>query len=134
MRTHSLSKQCLAIAGALLCLFLGGSQAADEAALVRCWQQLETIGKALQQYEHDEHRLPDQLSDLIPKYLPDRSILHCPADTSPGSPGRNYAHKDPKLPVSYSYEFSGDQSNGLPTPQGKFPKPDIGFAWGSFRQ
>ena len=101
--------------------------------MVECRHHLEAIGKALKQIESEHGQLPDQLSDLVPKYIADVATLHCPADPSVGSPGRDYAHKDPKLPISYAYEFSADESNGLPTPQGKFPKPDIGNSWGSFR-
>src|SRR4030095_8401190 len=116
MKTPYLSRFFGTLAGALLCPFAVHSDGAD--ALTEAKEHLQTIGKALQQYEQDTHRLPDQLSDLLPKYLSDGAILHCPADPTPGSPGRSYAHKDPKLPVSYSYEFSADESNGLPTPQG----------------
>jgi thiol-disulfide isomerase/thioredoxin len=107
--------------------------AADEAAMVECRHHLEAIGKAIKQFESENRKLPDQLSDLVPKYIPDVATLHCPADPSEGSPGRDYAHKDPRLAISYAYEFSADESNGLPTPQGKFPKPDIGNSWGTFR-
>jgi thiol-disulfide isomerase/thioredoxin len=122
-----------ALGGAAFWMSIASSLAADEAAMAECRLHLEAIGKAIKQFEREHGQLPDQLSDLVPKYILDAATLHCPADPSAGSPGRDYAHKDPRLPISYAYEFSADESNGLPTPQGKFPKPDIGNAWGSFR-
>jgi peroxiredoxin len=107
--------------------------AADAAKMAACTRQMEQLGQALQKYERERGHWPDQLSDLYPKYVSDRALFHCPADPTAGSPGRDYAHKDPIMPVSYSYDLNTDESNGLPTPQGKFPKPDRGNAWGSNR-
>lgn len=99
-----------------------------------CAKHLQAIGVALAAYERDHHKLPDQLSDLFPQYIKDKSIFHCPADPSEGSPGRSFGHKDPKMPMSYSYEFSADDSHGLPAPLGPHPKPDrTGGGWGSDR-
>ena len=111
----------------------GAQDARADEKLEACSRQLEKIGKALAAYEKEQGKLPDQLSDLHPRYLPDRKVFHCPADPSEGQPARRWLHRDPKLPISYSYEFSADESRGLPTPLGPFPKPDIGDAWGSNR-
>jgi thiol-disulfide isomerase/thioredoxin len=100
----------------------------------QCADRLSTIHKALAAYEKDHGRLPDQLSDLHPKCIPDKHLFHCPADPSPqGTPGRDFAHRDPRVPMSYTYEFSADESHGLPTPLGKNPTPDVGNAWGTCR-
>ena len=108
-------------------LFTAHLRAAPDAPddkMRQCAAQLTTIHNALAAYEKDHGRLPDQLSDLLPKYLPDPNLLHCPADPAPeGTPGRGFAHRDPKLPASYTYEFSADESHGLPTPLGKNPTP-----------
>src|SRR5438477_487958 len=81
-----------------------GAEPADE-RMDACSKQLETIGKALAAYEKDHGKLPDQLSDLFPRYVSDKRLFHCPADPSPkGAPGRDFAHRDPKMPMSYAYE------------------------------
>src|SRR2546428_4213276 len=75
---------------------------------VAIWpQHVQEIGQALAAYEQDHGELPPHLSSLCPEYLGDPAVLHCPADRSRGGlpswmiwfPG------DPKLPVSYQYEF-----------------------------
>jgi CubicO group peptidase (beta-lactamase class C family) len=84
---------------------------AQEATAV-CTQHLVAIGRALDAYQRDKGdkgELPHHLSDLHPKYLPDKEILHCPADTSPGSPGYGF-EDDPRLPTSYFYAMSTDLS------------------------
>jgi peroxiredoxin len=106
----------------------------DEETMNRCAHNLETIGKAIKAYQSDHHQLPAQLSDLYPKYVPDKATFHCPADSTEGSTARDFLHKDPKMPMSYTYEFSADQSHGLPCPLGPFPKADVGDAWGTCRQ
>ena len=76
-----------------------------------CAAHLRDIGAALDACRRDTGSLPPHLSDLHPKYLPDLSALHCPAD---GSEGRPYPAwfpppwqlKDPKLPVSYFYLYA----------------------------
>jgi thiol-disulfide isomerase/thioredoxin len=105
-----------------------------DAAIAPCTEHLVTIGEALTAYEHDHGKLPDQLSDLYPKYVADKAIFHCPADPSEeGDPARGFAHRDPKMKMSYAYECSVDESHGLPQPMGPFPRPDVGNAWGTCR-
>lgn len=110
-----------------------GAEPGDEETMAACTEHLKAIGKAIQAYQADHHQLPDQLSDLYPKYVPDEAIFHCPADPTKGSTGRDFLHRDPKMPMSYSYQLSADESNGLPMPLGTFPKPDIGTSWGTLR-
>src|SRR2546423_140095 len=109
------------------------AQAEMDAAIDPCTEHLKAIGKALAAYEKDNGKLPDQLSDLVPKYVSDKAVFHCPADHSEGDPARDFAHRDPKMPMSYSYDWSADESHGLPQPFGPFPKPDVGNAWGTCR-
>ena len=124
----------------ILLPFASSAKAAPPAAdapdekMEACSRQLAAVGEALRKYEKEHGKLPGQLSDLHPKYLADKAAFHCPADPSPeGTPGRSFAHRDPKLPMSYSYEFSADPSRGLPSPLGPFPRPDVGDAWGTCR-
>jgi thiol-disulfide isomerase/thioredoxin len=104
-----------------------------DAAMESCTKHLKLISKALAKYEQEQGKLPDQLSDLYPKYISEKSVFHCPADPTDGDPARGFAHRDPKMPMSYSYEWSADESHGLPQPFGPFPKPDVGKAWGTCR-
>lgn len=114
--------------------------AGDPAA--ECSQHLRAIHRALVAYERDHHRLPDQLSDLVPRHLADAKLLHCPADPTPGDPGRlavewyaEGAHRDTGLPTSYYYEFNGSKSWGvMGTQLGPFPRSDLpGVTWGTWR-
>jgi peroxiredoxin len=70
-----------------------------------CTQNLIAIGKSIQVYQKETGDYPEWLSDLHhPKYLPDPDILICPADRLGGRAvfARNI---DPKIPVSYGYQF-----------------------------
>ena len=70
-----------------------------------CTQNLIAIGKSIQIYQKEKGDYPEWLSDLHhPKYLPDPEILICPSDRSGGKAvmPRNV---DPKMPVSYGYQF-----------------------------
>ena len=106
---------------------------ADQAASL-CKRHLQAIRAALKAFVRDHHQLPDQLSDLFPHYLPDRSVFHCPDDPTPGEPGSGDGHADPRQPISYSYEMSAGRSNGLACPLGPFPASDLpGGGWGTER-
>ena len=69
-----------------------------------CTQNLLVIGGAIQAYQKEHGDLPEWLSDLHPKYLPEANILICPADIDGGKAGYPL-NVDPKMPVSYGYEF-----------------------------
>ena len=69
-----------------------------------CTQNLVAIGKAVEAYKKEHGDFPEWLSELHPKYLPDANLLLCPADKEGGKP-ISYWNADPKMPVSYGYEF-----------------------------
>jgi tetratricopeptide (TPR) repeat protein len=118
------------------CLFVLAcdvASAADSGAEKECRAKLKAIGAALAAYERENGKLPDYLSALVPKYIGDKSALLCPADEAAGDVGPNKHMKDPALPCSYEYEFSAVMSNGLASPPGPFPKPDVGDSWGTWR-
>jgi hypothetical protein len=69
-----------------------------------CTHNLVAIGKAIQAYKKEHGDFPKWLSELHPKYLPDANLLLCPADKKGGKP-ISYWNADPKMPVSYGYEF-----------------------------
>ena len=69
-----------------------------------CTQNLMAIGESLQAYEEENGDLPEWLSDLHPKYLADSNILICPSDNN-GGKASYAANVDPKMPVSYGYQF-----------------------------
>ena len=69
-----------------------------------CKHNLETIGKAIQAYQKENGRFPSWLSDLYPKYIDDPNTLLCPSDKIGGKP-IYYTNTDPKMPVSYGYQF-----------------------------
>ena len=132
-RTLSLAFLILSVVCLPVRISRAGEIPADQ-QMDQCAKHLQAIGAALAAYERDHHTLPDQLSDLFPHYIKDKAIFHCPADETEGTPGRSFGHKDPKVPMSYSYEFSADDSHGLPAPLGPHPKPDrSGGGWGSDR-
>ena len=64
---------------------------ASDPKMNACAAHLASIGKAVAAFEKDHGKLPDFLSDLHPRYVPDKKLFHCPADPSPeGSPGRRW--------------------------------------------
>ena len=69
-----------------------------------CRQNLLVISEAIHAYQKEHGDIPEWLSDLHPKYMPDANILICPADTSGGKAGYPL-NVDPKMSVSYGYEF-----------------------------
>jgi tetratricopeptide (TPR) repeat protein len=66
-----------------------------------CTANLSRIYAATKKYEKDKGKLPDWLSDLVPDYLSKEALL-CPDDPD----YTTIWYPDPKLPCSYSYEFS----------------------------
>ena len=76
----------------------------DQKNVEICTQNLLAIGKAIQVYQREHGDFPGWLSDLHPKYLPDATLLLCPADTNGGEP-IFYINADPEMPVSYGYQF-----------------------------
>src|ERR1041385_4916648 len=72
-----------------------------------CVRKLKAIGRALSRFHEERGKLPDQLSDLVPKYIADAGLLHCPADEGNGSTRfGGVANGDNKS--SYLYEMSSD--------------------------
>jgi hypothetical protein len=69
-----------------------------------CTRNLKTIYQAIRAYELDHKDLPNWLSDLVPKYLPDANVLICPVCRRTGKT-EDPALADPKLPSSYLFEF-----------------------------
>jgi tetratricopeptide (TPR) repeat protein len=116
-----------------LCIASSRASAVDSDLEKECRARLKTIGAALASYERDNGKLPDYLSALVPKYLPAAASLLCPADAAKGDIGLNRHMQDPTLPCSYEYLFSVVMSNGLGSPLGNFPKPDVGNSWGTWR-
>jgi len=66
-----------------------------------CAANLREISAAIKEYERDKGTLPNWLSDLIPDYL-SNEVLFCPRDAG----HRSQFSPDPRLPCSYSWEFS----------------------------
>ena len=77
-----------------------------------CTQNLLAIGKAIQAYQDEHDDYPEWLSDLNdPKYLPNPKVLLCPADRG-GGEAIFTANIDPKMPVSYGYQFHPEYREG----------------------
>lgn len=114
---------------------IAGLSATPDADRTRCEASLKGIGRALDSYRAEHRQYPDKLTDLVPKYLPERKALLCPADTTGGTPGSGFGHRDPKGDVSYSYELNNAVANGTASPLGNPPPSDLGGAggWGTER-
>ncbi len=69
-----------------------------------CIRNLKQIYEALQAYRRDRKELPNWLSDLVPKYLKDPSVLLCPVTRRTGRV-ETFGLGDPKLTASYIFEF-----------------------------
>jgi ankyrin repeat protein/beta-lactamase regulating signal transducer with metallopeptidase domain len=70
-----------------------------------CAANLRKIYEALKKYEKDKGTLPNWLSDLVPDYVSEETLL-CPHN--PVHTGR--LRHDPRLPCSYGYEFRMDRA------------------------
>jgi thiol-disulfide isomerase/thioredoxin len=71
-----------------------------------CGKNLKMIYQAVQAYRREHKDLPNWLSDLVPKYLADASILVCPVTKRTGVAGPYQHLTDSKIRTSYIYEFS----------------------------
>ncbi|HEX4646733.1 MAG TPA: hypothetical protein VH598_14100 [Verrucomicrobiae bacterium] len=69
-----------------------------------CVKHLTTIYEAIQAYQADHKDIPNWLSDLVPQYISDPSILICPAVKRTGQAEIAFL-SDPKISTSYLYEF-----------------------------
>lgn len=69
-----------------------------------CTRNFEIIYQAVQAYQAEHKDLPNWLSDLVPKYINDTSILVCPVCQRTGQTEEPKL-ADPKLPASYLWEF-----------------------------
>ena len=76
----------------------------QDAAIDR--QHLERIYGAIRRYYKEHQDLPNWLSDLVPKYLPDAKDLVSPVEQRTGK-SVLYGREDPKIHTSYIYEFNG---------------------------
>jgi len=85
-----------------------------------CVSNLKSIHEAIQRFRRDQQTLPNWLSDLVPKYLADSSVLTCPAAAAfSRDKTKSYPHvADPKVPNAYVYEFC-DGEMGAIAPGGK---------------
>ena len=83
----------------------------DEKNIEMCTQNLIAIGEAIQAYQKEHDDLPEWLSDLYPKYLADANILICPEDKAGGKAIAS-TNVDPKMPVSYGYQFHPEYRKG----------------------
>jgi len=81
-----------------------------------CIRNLKTIYDAIQSYRADHKDIPNWLSDLVPQYLPDSSVLICPLCKRTGQIETGIL-ADPRISSSYLYEFS-------PQPLGKADAPN----------
>ena len=70
-----------------------------------CKKNLAKIGAAMLAYRKDHKDIPNWLSDLVPKYLPDATVFICPVTTKTDrlSP---FGVLDPKIRCSYLYAFA----------------------------
>jgi hypothetical protein len=81
-------------------------RADDAADRARDIAQMRKILESIQAYKRATGDVPKQLSDLVPTYLADKTLLISPR----GSDGKfpNDDAPDSKLPCSYRYEFAGE--------------------------
>jgi hypothetical protein len=91
----------------LLILMLGHGGAplrADDADLATDIAQMKKVWEALMAYQEARGQLPDNLSDLVPEFLPDPKVLLSPRDAGAQQNGP-LTVKDAKHPSSYGYEW-----------------------------
>ena len=66
---------------------------------------LLTIHQAIRAYFKDHRTLPDWLSDLVPRYLPDPAVLISPTERRTAQTNL-FGRVDPKIHTSYVYDFN----------------------------
>ena len=69
-----------------------------------CSRNLKAIYDAIEAYQHDHTDLPNWLSDLVPQYLTDASLLVCPVCRRTGQTEAPPL-ADPRISSSYLFEF-----------------------------
>ena len=87
-------------------------------ATQKCRQQLKLLAEALGNYRQDHNgAFPSRLRDLCPKYVPDESLLRCPAAVQRGTAGT--ANPNLIVPgegdgsvVGYTWEMSPEDPPG----------------------
>jgi hypothetical protein len=94
----------------------------------QCSTNLLRIYAAIMSYQKDHQQMPDWLSDLVPKYLPDTNLLLCPVQAETGISSSWLRTDDPKITSSYSYEFSA-QPNSFPDLYGLAVPGDTMKTW-----
>jgi len=72
-----------------------------------CAANLRKIYAAIEEYRKDKEKLPDWLSDLVPDYLEKEALLCRSSQRQRAS-----FWPDPKLPCSFTYEFSPARLSG----------------------
>jgi WD40 repeat protein len=77
----------------------------------QCRTNLLRIRAAIMSYQKDHQQMPDWLSDLVPKYLPDTNVLLCPVQAKTGISSSWIHTEDPNIASSYSYEFSAQPNS-----------------------
>jgi hypothetical protein len=70
-----------------------------------CVRNLKLIYAAIQAYKFEHKDVPNWLSDLVPQYLADTSVLICPVCKRTGETETSPL-ADPRVPSSYVYQFS----------------------------
>ena len=81
------------------------------ADLQACAENLKKIDIAIAKYCKDHGQPPNWLSDLVPNYLSQETLL-CPKDSAHSS----LSAPDPKLPCSYSWQLSSASSPFMENP------------------
>ncbi len=100
----------------------------------RCAAQLRKLGVAINAYRRDRGGLPDRLSSLVPAYIPDSALLHCPEAQLEKAAGGEAVGIGSNASLGYSYEMRGVVFDGMASPPGPIPTSDLpGKAWGSER-
>ena len=82
-----------------------------------CARNLQTIWNGIQKYREQHKKLPLHLSELVPDFVQNPSVMICPVTRRTGEI-KNLGFSDPKLSSSYIYEF------------GVFKVPEIGESTG----
>ena len=93
-----------------------------------CLTNLLKIHAAIMSYRKEHQQMPDELGDLVPKYLADANSLVCPVDAATTALPGLLPTADPKARTSYSYEFSA-RLNRVGDPYGLAAPGDTMKAW-----
>ena len=85
--------------------------ASEEEEKAETVTKMRRVWEAIMAFKKEHGQVPDNLSDLVPDFLPDKDTLISPTEKRTGRKGDN-SYVDPNIRSSFCYEFSAREFAG----------------------